>query len=143
LLGAGLEKDLANATTTSAVLQTALDAKTKEHTALQNVVGVTYDALETPEGRQSGSSLQSHLTTLYGGVRERVCDALHTGMKCTLAVMTSHYDGLNLQSVSEGFVDMLDADLEKLVDATEAPGAVLAVHFEDEVVPLLLTYEEA
>jgi hypothetical protein len=64
-------------------------------------------------------------------------------MKQALAVMTSHYDGLHLQRVSEGFVDMPDPDLEKLVDAAEAPGAALAVHFEDKVVPLLLTYEEA
>jgi hypothetical protein len=49
--------------------------------------------------------------------------------------MTSHYDGLNLQSVSEGFVNMPDSDLEKLVHATEAPGAVLAARFENEVVP--------
>jgi hypothetical protein len=51
--------------------------------------------------------------------------------------MTSHYDGLNLQSVREGFVDMLDSDLEKLVDAVEAPGVVLAARFEDEVIPPL------
>jgi hypothetical protein len=56
--------------------------------------------------------------------------------------MTSHYDGLNLQSVSEGFVDMPDSNLEKLVDAAEAPGAVLAARFEDEVIPPPLTYEE-
>jgi hypothetical protein len=30
---------------------------------------------------------------------------------------------------------MPDPELEKLVDAAEAPGAVLAAHFEDEVVP--------
>jgi hypothetical protein len=29
-------------------------------------------------------------------------------MKRALAVMTSHYDGLDLQRVSEGFVDMPD-----------------------------------
>jgi hypothetical protein len=81
LLGAGLEKDLADATTTSAVLQTALDAKTREHTTLQNAVGVIYDTLETPEGRQSGNSLRSRLAALYCGVREQVRDALHTGMK--------------------------------------------------------------
>jgi hypothetical protein len=48
--------------------------------------------------------------------------------------MTSHYDGLSLQSVSEGFVDMPNSDLEKLVDAAEAPSAVLAARFEDEVI---------
>jgi hypothetical protein len=87
-----------------------------------------------PRGVQSSSSLQSHLTALYGSVCERVRDALHTGIKQALAVMTSHYVGLNLQRISKGFVDMPDPELEKLVDAAEAPGAVLAARFEDEVV---------
>jgi hypothetical protein len=30
---------------------------------------------------------------------------------------------------------MPDPELEKLVDAVEAPSAVLVAHFEDEVVP--------
>jgi hypothetical protein len=68
-------------------------------------------------------------------MRDRVHDTLHTGVQRTLAVMTSHYDGLNLQSFSEGFVDMPDSDQEKLVDAAEAPGVVLVAQFEDEVVP--------
>jgi hypothetical protein len=64
-------------------------------------------------------------------------------MKWALAMMTSYYDGLDLQCVSEGFVDMPDPDLEKLVDAAEAPSAALAAFFEGEVVPLLSTCEEA
>jgi hypothetical protein len=38
------------------------------------------DALELLEGRQLGSSLQSRLTVLYGGVHDRVRDALHTSV---------------------------------------------------------------
>jgi hypothetical protein len=52
-----------------------------------------------------------------------------------LAVITSHYTGLDLQRVSEGFVNVPDTDLEKLVDAAKAPGTVLEARFEDEVVP--------
>jgi hypothetical protein len=81
LFRADLEKDLADTTTASGVLQTALDAKTREHTALQSATRAVCDALETQEGVQSGSSLWSHLTALYGGVHERVRDALHTSMK--------------------------------------------------------------
>jgi hypothetical protein len=55
-------------------------------------------------------------------------------MRWALAVMTSHYASLDLQRVSEGFIDMPDPDLEKLVDTTEAPGAILVARFEDEVV---------
>jgi hypothetical protein len=134
---------LADATTTSGVLQTALDAKTKEHAVLQSAAREVCDALETQEGVQSGSSLRSHLIALYGGVHERVRDAFHIGMKRALAMMTSHYDGLDLLRISEGFVDRPDPDLEKLVDAAEAPRAALAARFEGEVVPLLLTCEEA
>jgi hypothetical protein len=47
LFGTGLEKDLADVATTSGVLQIALDAKTKEHTALQNAVRAVCDALKT------------------------------------------------------------------------------------------------
>jgi hypothetical protein len=49
--------------------------------------------------------------------------------------MTSHYTGLDLQRISEGFVDMPNSDLEKLVDAAEAPCAILAARFVDEVIP--------
>jgi hypothetical protein len=52
-----------------------------------------------------------------------------------MAVMTSHYASLNLQGISEGFVDMPDLELEKLVDAAEDPSAVLVTHFEDKVIP--------
>jgi hypothetical protein len=56
-------------------------------------------------------------------------------MRRALAVMTSHYAGLDLQRISEGFVDMPDSDLKKLVDAAEAPGVALVARFEDEVIP--------
>jgi hypothetical protein len=65
-----LETDLANATMASVVLQMALDAEIREHAALQSVARTVCDALETEEGVQSGSSLWSHLTALYGNVRE-------------------------------------------------------------------------
>jgi hypothetical protein len=42
--------DLANTITSSVVLQTALDAETREHAALQSAARAVYDALETQEG---------------------------------------------------------------------------------------------
>jgi hypothetical protein len=56
-------------------------------------------------------------------------------MRRALVVMTSHYAGLDLQRISEGFVDMPNSDLKKLVDTAEAPGAALVARFEDEVIP--------
>jgi hypothetical protein len=56
--------------------------------------------------------------------------------------MTSHYVSLNLQVISECFIDMPDPEQEKLVDTVEVPGTGLAARFEDEVISLLLTCEE-
>jgi hypothetical protein len=42
MFGAGLERKLADATMASDVLQTALDAKTKEHATLQSATRVVY-----------------------------------------------------------------------------------------------------
>jgi hypothetical protein len=47
LFGAGLEKDLANATMAFGLLQMALNVETKEHTTLQSATRVVCDALET------------------------------------------------------------------------------------------------
>jgi hypothetical protein len=72
---------------------------------------------------------------------ERLRDALHTGVKRALAIICSHYTGINLEAVSEGYVigeedaEGADDELLKLVEAAEAPGTALAVLFEEEVVP--------
>jgi hypothetical protein len=133
-----LEKELASTTEVSAALQVALDAESKEHAALQGPVRSLCNTFKAGEG-QSGSSLQSRLTALYNRVRERLRDALHTGVKRALAVVCSHYTGINHEAVSEGYV-VGEEDVEELlqlVKATEGPGATLAACFEEKVVPLL------
>ena len=92
------------------------------------------------EGVQSGSSLRSHLTTLSGQVRERLRGALHTGVKRALAVVSSHYVGVDLKAVSDGYVlaeddEEADDEVVKLEEAAEAPDIALASLFEEEVVP--------
>ena len=73
-------------------------------------------------------------------VHERLRGVLHTGVKCALAVVSSHYAGINLEAISDGYV-MADDDKKaeeevmKLVEAAEAPGMALARLFEEEVVP--------
>jgi hypothetical protein len=56
--------------------------------------------------------------------------------------MTSHYAGVNLQVVSEGFVDMPDPEMEKLVDVAEAPTPSWQPILRTKSFPLLLTCEE-
>ena len=66
--------------------------------------------------------------------------ALHTGVKRALAVVSSHYAGVNLKAISDGYVlaeddEEADEEVTKLMEAAEAPGTVLASLFEEEVVP--------
>ena len=49
-----------------------------------------------------GSSLRSRIEALYSQVGERLREALHTGVKKALAVVSSHYVGIDLPAVSEG-----------------------------------------
>ena len=65
-------------------------------------------------------------------------DALHARVKKALAVLSSHYVGINLPVVSEGYVlpdDEVEAyeEVQKLSDAAEAPGDALATFFDAEV----------
>ena len=73
-------------------------------------------------------------------VHERLRGALHTGIKCALAVVSSHYAGINLEAVSDGYVvadddEKAEEEVMKLVEAAEAPGMALARLFKEEVVP--------
>jgi hypothetical protein len=52
--------------------------------------------LRPKRGSSREVPFRAALLHFYGGVRERVRDALHTGIEQALAVMTSHYASLNL-----------------------------------------------
>ena len=87
-----------------------------------------------------GSSLGSRLITLSGRVHERLQGALHTGIKRALAVVSSHYAGIDLEAVSDGYVmaeddEEAEEEVMKLEEAAEAPGMALASLFKEEVVP--------
>ena len=73
-------------------------------------------------------------------MRERIRGALHTGVKRALAVIASHYVGVDLQAISDGYVlpdddDEVDEVVTKLFEVAESPGTALATLFEEEVVP--------
>ena len=126
-------------TEASVALQTALDHEIKEHDVLQSAARAACEALEM-EGVQSGSSLRSRLTALIGQARQRLREALHTGVKRALAIVSSHYAGVDVEGVSDGYVLSEDAveaeeELTRLEAAVEGPGTALAKLFEEEVVP--------
>ncbi|XP_066375360.1 basal body protein 10-like [Miscanthus floridulus] len=135
----GLDDEVSRLTEASVALQTVLDHEIEEHEVLQSAARAIYEALEM-EGVQSGSSLRSRLTALIGQARQRLREALHTGVKRALAVVSSHYAGIDVEGISDGYVlseDAIEAEeeLTKLEAAVEGPGTVLAKLFKEEVVP--------
>ena len=122
-------------------MQTVLDNEIGEHEALKRATLSACEALEV-EGVQLGSSLGSRLIVLSNQMRERLRGALHMGVKRALAIISSHYLGVDLPAISDGYVlpdddEEADAAVAKLMEAAEGPGAALATLFEEEVVPPL------
>ena len=116
-----------------------LEAGIWEHNALQRDARTACEALEA-RGVESGSSLRSRLIALSSRVHERLRGALHTGVKRALAIVSSHYAGIDLEAISDGYVVAKDdkkaeEEVMKLEEAAEAPGTALARLFEEEVVP--------
>ena len=75
-------------------------------------------------------------------MRERLRGALHTGVKRALAIIASHYVGVDLQAISDGYVlpdddEEADEAVMKLMEVVEGPGTALVGLFEEEVVPPL------
>jgi len=134
-----LEKEASQAVEASVAVQAVLEAKIWEHNAMWSAARTTCEALEV-EGVESGSSLGSRLIMLSGRVHKRLRGALHMGVKCALAVVSSHNAGINLEAINDGYVlleddEEADAEVTKLMEAVEAPGTALASLFEEEVVP--------
>ena len=134
-----MEKEVTWAAEASIIVQAVLEAKIQEHNALQSTTRTACEALEVG-GVESGSSLRSRLITLSGRVHERLRGALHMGVKRALAIVSSHYIGIDLEAVSDGYVmaeddEKAEEEVMKLVEAAEAPGMVLAKLSEEEVVP--------
>ena len=93
----------------------------------------------------SGSSPQSRLWVLGGHVRNRLCGALHHGVRRAFAILASHYD-VDLERVSEGYFlpndeDAALAEAQRLDAAAEGPGATLASFFEVEILPPMSSSE--
>ena len=65
---------------------------------------------------------------------------MHTGVKRALAVVSSHYAGVNLVAISDGYIlpeddEEANEEVTKLMEAIEAPSTAMASLFEEEVVP--------
>jgi len=130
-----LERKVAETTSTAEALQKSLDAEASDRSALEAVVTSACVGLGVSA---SGSSLRSRVEALYSRAGERMREAFHTRVKKALAVVSSHYAGIDLPVVCEGYVhpdDETEAqeEVQRLEDVATVPGDALAAFFDDEV----------
>jgi hypothetical protein len=57
------------------------------------------------------------------------------------AVFRSHYQKIDLEALSEGYVDTPEEELDAIDDEVLEPMKTLATKFEEEVVPRLWIYK--
>ena len=84
-------------------LQKSLDAEVADRSALEAVVASACEGLGVAVS-VLGASLRSRVEALYSWAGGRIREALHAGVKKALAVVSSHYVGIDLPVVSEGYV---------------------------------------
>ena len=94
---------MAEAASVADALKKSLDAEVANRSALEAVVASACEGLGVAASAP-GSSLRSRVEALYSRARERLREALHAGVKKALAVVSSHYVGIDLPAVSEGYV---------------------------------------
>jgi len=129
------ERKAVEATSTAEALQKSLDTEVSDRSAVEAVVTSACEGLGVPA---SGSSLRSRVEALYSRAGERMREALHAGVNKALAVVSSHYAGIDLPAVCEGYVlpdDETEAqeEVQRLEDAAAAPGDALAAYFDEEM----------
>jgi len=98
-----LEKKVADVASAAVALQKSLDTEVMDRSDLEAVVTSACEGLRV-SASVSGSSLRSRIEALYSRAGERMREALHAGVKKVLAVVSSHYVGIDLPVVSEGYV---------------------------------------
>jgi hypothetical protein len=62
-------------------------------------------------------------------------EALHLGMRRALAIFRSHYQKIDLEALSEGYVDGPEEELDAIDEEVLEPAKILAAKFEEEVIP--------
>jgi deoxycytidine triphosphate deaminase len=112
----------------------ALKAEQHEHSKLRATTELVCDALEAVQVRPGVSSLWSRLGVTFERARTQVKEALHLRMRRALAVFRSHYQKIDLEALSEGYVDIPEEELDAIDEEVLEPAKTLAAKFEEEVV---------
>jgi hypothetical protein len=98
-----VEKKMAETVSATDALQKSLNTEVADRSAQEAVVTSACEGLGVSAGLL-GSSLWSRIEVLYSRAGERMREALHAGVRKALAVVSSHYVGIDLPAVSEGYV---------------------------------------
>jgi hypothetical protein len=120
----GLRTALGNTTTQNEAVHTAYNSSQQELEVLQ--AAALEICQEVEEGAvQAGSSLASRLCALGGHASQRMCHALHLGVKKALGVVASHYQ-VDFEAVSSGYVVPVGVEDEVAMDRADALPATAA-----------------
>jgi hypothetical protein len=68
-------------------------------------------------------------------VQTQVKEALHVGMWRAFAVFRSHYQKIDLEALSEGYIASPDEELDTIDEEVLEPATIQAAKFKEEVVP--------
>jgi len=130
------------ARSTEAQLEGEVALNRRLRTAIRDL-STSWELEPVDESREEarGDALVDQLCYLGATLRDRVRDALQTGVKRAMAVVCSSFS-YDMEVVSHGFVtDISKTDAENeerlhaLIDDAEAPGERLAKLFKPEVLP--------
>jgi hypothetical protein len=118
-------------------VQTAYNSSQQELDELRAAALEVCQEVEEGEA-QAGSSLASRLRALSGHVSQRMCRALHLGVKKALGVVAFHYQ-VDFEAVSSGYIVPVGIKDEVAMDRADALAAtaadMLAEDFTDFLFP--------
>jgi hypothetical protein len=114
-----------------------LEVERREHSELQTSIGLVCNALKLGQTGPETSSLRSRLAIAFEQARTLVRESLHLGVRWAFAVFRSHYVGIDLVALSEGYANAPEAALDAIDEEVLAQAMTLASSFEDEIVPPL------
>jgi hypothetical protein len=93
------------------------------------------NALRAVQVRPEVSSLRSHLGVTFKWAQTQVKEGLHLGMWWELAVFRSHYQKINLEVLSEGYIDIPEKELDATDEEALEPVKTQVAKFEEEIIP--------
>jgi hypothetical protein len=113
----------------------ALKTEQHEHSELCTAIGLVCDALRVIQVRPRAGSLQSHLRVAFERAWTQVKEALHLRVQRALAVFRSHYQKIDLEALSEGYVNIPKEELNAIDEEVLELAKTLAAKFKEEIVP--------